>query len=220
MYPTLVTPASWAFAVWGVIFLLEGVSIIRQVGYDDKENALQHAHWYWVYACMLQCCWTIAFATNCILLSNILMAGLMWCIMNAYSCCRLSGDLTMELYLIGTLPFGIHAAWLGVAFVVSVNISCAYLRVSSFYALLVASASLLALPIFSVVCSLWFWDPVFLCVGAWASCAIACFRPPLVLCKHFTDSERLLHQSRCVHLAFFLCGGALCFVLLYVFLSL
>jgi len=41
-FPTMLTPAGWAFSIWGIIFLLQGFGVVYQLlpyGYDDPWKA-------------------------------------------------------------------------------------------------------------------------------------------------------------------------------------
>lgn len=39
-YPTLFTPAGWAFSIWGIIFLLEGAFSVYQLTPSARGSAL------------------------------------------------------------------------------------------------------------------------------------------------------------------------------------
>jgi benzodiazapine receptor len=212
MYPTLVTPAGWAFAIWGIIFLLEGLSMISQLNYVDSYSALYTAHPYWVVTCILQCCWTLAFASNKIFLSNLLIIGLTASVFKTYIIYRMCGDPSRELYIFYTLPFGLHASWLGAASLVSLNITATAHGLSRQHLYKLATVTIMALPVLAVCCSLWLWDPVFLCVGGWAAYAMTVFKFPSSLSEKYTPAEISAQKARCRHVANFLCGGAMCFV--------
>ena len=62
-YPSLVTPAGWAFAIWGPIFTLEACFTVWQaLALAGAEPAFVAASPYWCAGCALQAVWTLAFA--------------------------------------------------------------------------------------------------------------------------------------------------------------
>jgi tryptophan-rich sensory protein len=75
LYPTLITPAGWAFSIWGPIFLLEGASVIWMCIQTDHDEVLAAASPYWIMGCVLQAGWTVAFCFEKIPLSSVIITG-------------------------------------------------------------------------------------------------------------------------------------------------
>merc|ERR1719424_2158416 len=48
-YQTLVTPAGWAFSIWGVIFIWEGVFVVAQFfpSFRACTTVVQVSPWWW-----------------------------------------------------------------------------------------------------------------------------------------------------------------------------
>merc|ERR1719502_661514 len=73
-YQTLITPAGWAFSIWGPIFIWETVFVVCQMlpkfrdSYVAKSVAV-----FWTFANVCQCLWTFAFAREQLLLALVFM---------------------------------------------------------------------------------------------------------------------------------------------------
>ena len=64
-YQTLVTPAGYAFSIWGPIFIWEGVFAVTQMLQSFREkNVITSMTPFWLSACAFQCAWTLAFAQD------------------------------------------------------------------------------------------------------------------------------------------------------------
>ena len=162
-YPTLVTPSGYAFAIWGLIFGLEAISVCWQFTLTEQgeEEKYIHTHgripflfskgsYYWVVSCLLQCTWTLAFGWDQIFISTGLMLSLLYTTYHTYhenlaALHELTAtDMTSEGYAFfwAVVPFAIHASWLVVASIVQVNIFVVARKASSNVQVVVALFSL------------------------------------------------------------------------------
>ena len=80
-YQTLVsTPTGWTFAIWGIIFLFQGIFAIVQMLPKYRSDTFIHegvSHWYFT-ACIFQAAWTFAFGYEVIWLSCVFMGGILF----------------------------------------------------------------------------------------------------------------------------------------------
>lgn len=80
-YVNLFTPAGYAFAIWGIIFLAllgYGIFQVKRAFYSNKESAFIEQTGYWfVLANILNCCWVFAFVYDLTGLSVIIMFGIL-----------------------------------------------------------------------------------------------------------------------------------------------
>lgn len=74
-YQTIITPAGFIFAIWGVIFLSQLIFTIVQMlpKYNSIEIVQEGVKSLYFYACIAQSAWTIAFGYEVIWLSVICM---------------------------------------------------------------------------------------------------------------------------------------------------
>mmetsp|Transcript_2715 Transcript_2715/g.4929 ORF Transcript_2715/g.4929 Transcript_2715/m.4929 type:complete len:336 (-) Transcript_2715:166-1173(-) len=162
MYPTLITPAGYSFSIWGLIFILEAISICWQFTLTDNASDSPHLHGkipfifqegsrYWVLTCVLQCIWTLTFGWNKILISTGVMMGLFYTIVSTYMAnlialqTRLtSADVSSEgyAYFWAVLPFALHSSWLLVATLVEFNIFVVSRKASASLQVIIALLSL------------------------------------------------------------------------------
>merc|ERR1719183_2224708 len=62
-YTAIVTPAGWAFSIWSIIFIGEGIFTVWQLLPAQRESrVLKAIGYWWVIACGIQSAWTLAFA--------------------------------------------------------------------------------------------------------------------------------------------------------------
>merc|ERR1712232_1197009 len=77
-YQTLVTPAGYAFSIWGIIFASQFIwSLVQMLPqYRAKEVLVNGVSWYYVIVCISQISWSIAFTFDYITLSFLAMIGI------------------------------------------------------------------------------------------------------------------------------------------------
>jgi len=121
-YQTLITPAGWAFSIWGPIFIWEGVfAVIQLLPRFRSRNSVQNiAPWWWA-SCVFQVLWSITFAADGITLAFILMVsilvslvGLLW-----------TGDSkpgTIAEYWLIRAPFALQCGWIVAASALNLNV--------------------------------------------------------------------------------------------------
>ncbi|CAN0033600.1 unnamed protein product [Choristocarpus tenellus] len=152
--PTLVTPANWAFAIWGVIFFSEAVFTIWEA---------------------LPIAWTFAFAQERLALSAALLLGIAACL--AIAVVRLSEFKREELtifsfqYWLVHFPIGLHGGWTLAASLVNINVALEDPTVSTEVTALLLT--LVGAGIVAVFASTVFGDQVYLLAIAWALAAVS-----------------------------------------------
>jgi len=128
-YQTIITPAGYAFSIWGLIFTTEGIAMIIQFVPKFRPSPLvsQPASIAWIFACLFQTGWTPAFAQEHMLLSLILMIGIWISLLvvvlvqeeahkKTTGCCKCFTSLLLQF------PFRLHFGWISCALVVMTNV--------------------------------------------------------------------------------------------------
>ena len=139
-YYTVITPPGWAFAIWGLIFMWEGVACVAQMvslgplpGLYEPIVDAKFAAW-WCLACLVQCCWSVSFCHS-IPLSAFFLASIFAALVGLQqtSLRKLEELPPMEggsargrrlaAYLLFVAPFSVHLGWVTAASALNVNLA-------------------------------------------------------------------------------------------------
>jgi hypothetical protein len=174
-FPTLCTPAGWAFAIWGPIFMLEGGSMLWHLfGAPAADRfVLDSSSTAWCTVCALQAAWTAAFSFDQMALSVPLLAGIPYGLASVYGTARQGLSPSMSSYVLGELPFSLHYSWTACASLVNLNLLAVSMGASPAIQVALAAASQLGAAGFGAVESWRRADPVPAFVGGWALLAIS-----------------------------------------------
>lgn len=165
LYPTLATPASWTFLIWVFIFAFQFAWAVAQMLSDFRVMPLVTAvGWNYVFVCICQIGWTIAFSLNLIWLSMIAIVGDLFFLFRIFSA---QSNLQIVTYLYWALkfPFVLHYGWIIVATVVNLSVMLVSLGVSDDIQFYVALGSVSALMLVGCATS----DLIVLLVLAWGA---------------------------------------------------
>jgi hypothetical protein len=183
----LVSPAGWAFAIWGPIFIGEAAFTAAvaapslATSNPTAASVFAAVAPWWAGACGLQALWCVAFrpwAKNArhFWLSGALLAaeaatlGAAHRVMVSVS---KTNPLSLGMYVCGHAPLAMHFGWITAAAVVSLNSFVAVRRVKTSTRVSLAFASTwLAASLGACVTST-SGDPIFALVLAWALSAVA-----------------------------------------------
>jgi len=169
-YQTLVTPAAFAFSIWGIIFTSELIWCIAQLlpQYRSKDVVLRGVGFNYVYVCVAQASWTLFFTKEYIALSlNAMVSILIPLVVILTKTSKIPSDSTSDYWLL-KFPFEIHAAWIMAATLVNTNFFFVARHLSSSNQIVVAWFSLFALAttaVYYIGKKKW----VVPCVLAWAA---------------------------------------------------
>jgi hypothetical protein len=130
-YQTLVTPAPYAFAIWGIIFSAELVWTVAQCfePYRSHPLVVKAVGYQFVFASLAQCAWTFAFGLEKLGLSLVCMVCILVPLLtivskiSAKSSHSTTTTTTTKLeYWLLKFPFEIHASWIMAATLINVNV--------------------------------------------------------------------------------------------------
>ncbi|WP_289644241.1 tryptophan-rich sensory protein [Maribacter aestuarii] len=124
-YDNLFTPASYAFAIWGIIFislLAYGIFQVRRAFFSDKQSEFIQETGYWFLASnLLNAAWVFAFVYDFTGLSVIIMLGIL------FSLIKIILNMNMERWdaPITTIafvwwPICIYSGWIAVATIANI----------------------------------------------------------------------------------------------------
>ncbi|HEY0272618.1 MAG TPA: hypothetical protein VGC22_05485 [Chitinophaga sp.] len=139
-YPTLFTPASYAFTIWNVIYLaLLGFCIYQcwLAFQADREEARRHMatrlQTWWLLSCMANAGWLVAWHYNWLPLSLGVMLFLwfsIWTIQQRFQVAAPTAPLPVKLFVF--IPFGLYLGWLSVAVIANLLAVLVYFHMPTF----------------------------------------------------------------------------------------
>lgn len=154
-YQTLVTPAGFAFAIWGIIFTAQLIfvvtALIRQLrgtGLNNTEHATKTIGYDYVWVCVAQAAWTATFTTEHIFASLICMVAILLFLAKIVKGLYYS---TPSNYFLTVFPFSCHAGWILAATFVNLNVVLVWGNTSATSLLAASVASLAALLVAALV---------------------------------------------------------------------
>lgn len=182
-HPTLLTPAGYAFAIWGLIYgatLFYAVSALLPAQLDVRFHD-RVAPWL-LATNVLSSFWVACFTTEHFVPSLLIIVATLVCCAVMYS---IASDhlLSEHLSHYWRLPFGLWLGWLGIATLANLSLTLAAAGVPAWpvsaavwTAVLLVFAGIAAVSLSAV-----FLDPVVPLVISWATAAIAV--------EHWQDSS-------------------------------
>lgn len=116
MYTTIVTPAGYAFSIWGIIYILLFVSVValftnaEKSGYREIVEKISPAFWL---SCIFNILWIFSFSMVWIEVSMIMIFGL------AFTLIKILFELKKinlkGVKLLYPITFGIYGGWISIA---------------------------------------------------------------------------------------------------------
>jgi benzodiazapine receptor len=128
--PTLITPAGYVFAIWGVIYILLGVFVIFQELPGEKDKSFQsRIGWLFVLSSVLNITWLFLWQNEILSLSVVIMFLLLSSLIAIYLRLNIGkNSAPMREKLAVHMPFSVYLGWITIAtianvgaFLVSVN---------------------------------------------------------------------------------------------------
>lgn len=122
-YPTLVTPAPYAFSIWGLIYfsLIGFVAFFARAAYRGlADPALRIGGWF-IVTCAANCCWVLAWLYGWTGVSVLLMGLLLFALLRivVLTDMELTDPLWPEVVFVWW-PFSLYAGWITVAILANV----------------------------------------------------------------------------------------------------
>lgn len=123
-YTTFFTPANYAFAIWGIIYLLIMAFAIYQVLPSQRQNPnTRKVSWLFILSCILNCVWITLFQYDQILISVIVIIGFLLSLIAIYVRLDVGHTKvsTADRWLVH-LPFSVYLGWLCVATIANISV--------------------------------------------------------------------------------------------------
>lgn len=126
MYPTLVTPAAYAFSIWGLIYLLlAGYVIVQALPRWRYDRQLQQVAPWFILQCVLNSIWIICWHDLKLGTSVWIMLALLITLIIIYIQTRQigRGNVDGRVWIWGRLPFQVYLGWICVATIVNISVA-------------------------------------------------------------------------------------------------
>jgi len=125
-YQTLVTPSSFAFAIWGIIFLAQAAFTVAQLLPNKRGTPIvqEGINDFYIGTCICQIVWSYSFGHEFITLSFLAMVGILVMLIKLVKSSHqieVQEESTLDYFLF-RFPFVIHLGWIIVASVVNLNV--------------------------------------------------------------------------------------------------
>ena len=121
-YSTLITPAGYVFAIWGVIYFLLGIFAVYQVLPSQKGKDYQNKiSWLFILSSLVNIAWLFAWQYEYLSLSGLLIFALLVTLILIYV--RLGvgkSNAVLREKLAVHLPFSVYLGWITVASIADV----------------------------------------------------------------------------------------------------
>ena len=119
---TLITPAGYVFAIWGVIYVLLGVFVIYQILPSQKgKEYLNKISWLFILSSIVNIAWLFTWQFEYLSLSVLLIFALLATLILIYIRLGIGkSNVSLREKLAVHLPFSVYLGWITVACIADV----------------------------------------------------------------------------------------------------
>lgn len=169
-YPTLLTPAAYAFSIWVLIYLgLAAFSIFQLL--PENFRRFRSVRLFYIVSCVLNCAWIYFWhreqITACFVIILMLLGTLLLIKIKLKGCATFAETWLMQA------PFGLYFGWVTAAAIVNFMVFLKYLDSAAASSNVLASALILASAACAVIVRVKLWNFFYPLAIAWALTAIA-----------------------------------------------
>jgi hypothetical protein len=121
-----ITPAGYAFSIWGIIYL-GLLGFVFFTGINPRKDPVRSAvvskiSWWFVLSCLANCFWVVAWLYDCTGISVMIMGILLLCLLKIIVNTRMELDAhPLKDYLFIYWPFALYSGWITVAFIANIS---------------------------------------------------------------------------------------------------
>jgi hypothetical protein len=172
----LITPANYAFAIWGVIYVgLIAYGVYQLRPQQRQDIHIRRVNLLLIAACCAQVIWIYLFTLRLFGISILAMLGILAPLVLAYRILYADQRVSRDRQWMARIPFSIYLAWIAVATVVNVA-SALYAGNWSGWGISPVVWTAVMIGVTGAIAAYVVWvqrDLAFLCVFLWAYGAIA-----------------------------------------------
>jgi len=121
-YSTLITPAGYVFAIWGVIYILLGIFVVYQALPSQKgKDYLNRISWLFILSSIVNIAWLFVWQYESLSLSVLLIFALLVTLIAIYVRLGIGkSNVILREKLAVHLPFSVYLGWITVASIADV----------------------------------------------------------------------------------------------------
>jgi len=120
-YFTLITPAGYTFAIWGIIYFLLGVFVVFQALPSDQGKTAEKVGWFFILGAILNIAWLFLWQYEYLTLSVVLMFLLFASLLMVYLRLGIGKtNATLREKLTTHIPFSVYFGWITIASIANV----------------------------------------------------------------------------------------------------
>ena len=124
----LFTPAGYVFSIWGLIYILLGIWVLRQFPASRRELPIYQAvSSLFVLSCILNSLWIFMWHYNFFGLSVIVMILLLLTLIRLYVKAK-----AVDASFLDRLPFSVYLGWISVATIANISYYLTYIEWNGF----------------------------------------------------------------------------------------
>ena len=125
MYPTLITPAGFTFAIWGVIYTLLALFVVYQALPRNRDKPfLSKIGLFFGLSSVCNVCWLFLWHYDLIAYSLVLMFALLASLILVYLRLDIGGAaVSVKEMALVHLPFSVYLGWISIATIANVSVA-------------------------------------------------------------------------------------------------
>jgi len=118
---TLITPAGYTFAIWGIIYTLLGLFVIYQALPSDKGKTTEKVGWFFILSCIANICWIFLWQFEFLAFSVVLMFLLFASLLKVYLNLGIrKSSISWRERIAVQAPFSVYFGWITIASIANV----------------------------------------------------------------------------------------------------
>lgn len=125
MYPTLITPAGFTFAIWGIIYTLLLLFTVYQLLPKNRDKPfLKQIGLLFALSSLCNVCWLFLWHYDYVTYSLVLMAALLASLILVYLRLGIGKTaVSMKEMALVHLPFSVYLGWISIATIANVSVA-------------------------------------------------------------------------------------------------
>jgi translocator protein len=117
------TPAGYVFSIWGLIYILLGIWVLRGFPKDRRDLPLyENTSLFFILSCLLNSAWIFAWHYEFFLVSVLLLTGLLLTLIFLYVRLQVASPSFFD-----RLPFSVYLGWVSVAVIANISYYLVYI---------------------------------------------------------------------------------------------